>query len=173
MGCDIHGVVEYEEKIKHGDGSAWWSAIAIVDLDRDYALFGALAGVRIADIPHIEPRGLPSALSWRAVDEALDYIVSGEAEPGENEVSLAEVDKRLSWGCERYGDNYIAQCDWHTFSYLNTAELETALQAERDFCAVHWPEDAVPRPDIQAVLAMMKQLEAQGYSTRFVFWFDN
>jgi hypothetical protein len=50
MGCDIHGFVEY--KYPTGD----WESIAEVYIERHYALFGAMAGVRNEDIEQVAPR---------------------------------------------------------------------------------------------------------------------
>lgn len=69
MGCDIHG--PFIEVKEYADGS-WWTRREFLT-DRNYALFGALAGVRAIDIdPPVPPRGLPDDASseWRSHHDA-------------------------------------------------------------------------------------------------------
>lgn len=57
MGCDIHAHVEVKL-----DGA--WHHLVEADLDRNYTLFGYMAGVRGYDIvPLCNPRGLPEDVS--------------------------------------------------------------------------------------------------------------
>ena len=66
MGCDIHAHIEFKEP--HWKADDTWSRFAALRIDRWYALFGAMAGARCADIEHIPPRGLPDGLSWHTRD---------------------------------------------------------------------------------------------------------
>lgn len=58
MGCDIHLHVEVRLA-----GESEWQHYAHPSINRNYALFGALAGVRFGEIEHIPPRGLPNDMS--------------------------------------------------------------------------------------------------------------
>lgn len=68
MGCDIHINVEVKDNkgkwhwIYEGV-KKWQSAMGAFDLDRNYTLFGLLAGIRGDNKPFIEPRGLPKDVS--------------------------------------------------------------------------------------------------------------
>ena len=63
MGCDIHAYIE--EKTYR----TWDSFTGELNLDRDYRMFGALAGVRSGDEPIIEPRGVPDDMSYQLKDD--------------------------------------------------------------------------------------------------------
>jgi hypothetical protein len=62
MGCDIHLFVEFRLSeprfvcLTEGE----------FRLPRNYAIFGALAGVRMDELPHIPPRGFPEDASGAA-----------------------------------------------------------------------------------------------------------
>ena len=73
MGCDIHGCLE----IIHSE--TYVKGICNIPRDRDYDLFGILAGVRnyVDAAPISEPKGLPEMLSWQAKDEAEGYGSDG------------------------------------------------------------------------------------------------
>lgn len=63
MGSDIHAYIDK----KHGH---YWENFCQLELDRDYKLFGALAGVRGCDIdPVVLPRGMPLHASFTTFDE--------------------------------------------------------------------------------------------------------
>ena len=75
MGCDIHAFIEYS----YEDGR--WSAISDqIDLDRNYGLFSALAGVRLYTntIDYLEPRGIPRDISWATERKYTILVVAGE-----------------------------------------------------------------------------------------------
>lgn len=59
MGCDIHAWIEY----KNG---SFWECFGTVEFNRNYCLFGALAGVRERGIEHIPPKGWTEAVSFEA-----------------------------------------------------------------------------------------------------------
>ncbi len=59
MGTDIHGWIEFKEET-----GAWRSSLSIGLPERDYTLFGLMAGVRGVVPALIEPRGLPDDACW-------------------------------------------------------------------------------------------------------------
>lgn len=97
MGCDIHLIVEKRIKGEWGRAEAlvekkheWSSPYEEWYTERNYSVFGALAGVREHEVvPIAEPRGIPSdcttvadaddfpfgdhTYSWLTVDELLGY----------------------------------------------------------------------------------------------------
>ena len=56
IGADIHGVLQHKEKGR-------WQTKEILDFDRNYELFGILAGVRSSRKPIAPQRGLPKDFS--------------------------------------------------------------------------------------------------------------
>jgi hypothetical protein len=63
MGCDIHVIIEQQEYEK------WWAFAELLLLNRNYAMFAALAGVRETEqrpAGPIPPKGLPDGLSFHA-----------------------------------------------------------------------------------------------------------
>ncbi len=92
MGCDIHAHVEVRIK---GE----WHHYSDVDIDRNYALFEKMAGVRGDDSNAISlPRGLPADLSavtrisyesWRGDAHSMSWLNSKE---------MGAIEE---WTCER------------------------------------------------------------------------
>lgn len=83
MGCDIHIFTErksaegkwlctdfFEINLYYGEEGedSVYSHKAFYN-DRNYFLFGALAGVRREHVPHIEPKGLPLDASKQCLDD--------------------------------------------------------------------------------------------------------
>ena len=75
MGCDIHGYLE----LVHSE--TYVTGVCNIPSDRDYDLFGLLAGVRnyVDAAPISEPRGLPSEVSWKMKDEVEGYGTDGHS----------------------------------------------------------------------------------------------
>lgn len=94
MGCDIHMVVELYDWVPDGKGDevqAWSMVIAEPAAygDRNYALFGALAGVRNHDVPKIaDKRGVPEDASPETKKWSQRYGADGHSHSW---VTLAEV----------------------------------------------------------------------------------
>lgn len=77
MGCDIHATVEYDqyyqakieskEEAKH----SFWDFAKSIDIDRNYALFNLLAGVRDCGVRPVisTPRGMPDNASFGFAEE--------------------------------------------------------------------------------------------------------
>lgn len=55
MGCDIHA--HFEIKI-----NSRWEHYSSLNIERNYELFGYIAGVRGDNKPVVEPKGLPNSL---------------------------------------------------------------------------------------------------------------
>jgi hypothetical protein len=110
MGCDIHGYIEI--KI---DGQ--WVTYSRLEIDRDYDLFGKIAGVRRGDIePVALPRGIPSdvaavvnleiardnyhSFTWLTLEE-MEMIQMWWHECRNNKASYKEP-----WGCYLFGNDF-------------------------------------------------------------------
>jgi hypothetical protein len=155
MGADIHGFVELKNK-----NSKWYSSVAKVFIDRDYCLFGLMAGVRGNNPPVVPPRGIPIDLSGAAQDEYY-YYVSEKDDP-------KIIEQWLSSGISTvYDEKYdiITHPDWHTPSWLSLSELKLVkglLTIIQEY----------EHTTLNSIIAMMEVLSDQG-DVRLVFWFDN
>lgn len=100
MGCDIHGVLQHKEK-------GQWVDKEILDIDRNYSLFGVLAGVRgFYEVPIDEPRGLPK-----------DFHVVERPEYTGTKYRPSAIYE------SEYGDPGIFMGD-HSFTYLTLEEIQ-------------------------------------------------
>lgn len=66
MGCDIHAFIEVKEY------DLWWEW-AKVNINRNYTLFGLMAGVRIPEYKLFDARGVPSDVSDGARIEHIEW----------------------------------------------------------------------------------------------------
>jgi hypothetical protein len=138
MGCDIHG--HFEIKVR-----GRWLHYNMPRIERNYRLFGRMAGVRGDEKPIVEPRGLPKDMSeitkleyeWWGVDAHTSSWFNAEeiAEIIEYHESLVEPSQRYK----------IAHEEWF---YLDGNGWDGFLKYRKDY-----PEEI---EDI-----------------RFIFWFDN
>lgn len=162
MGCDIHGYIEYEDW-KDDKGNPHHSCFGKNLGDRDYAMFGLLAGVRRGSAI-FEPRGIPENTSYTVKHSFHLFIVDGEAD-GEGYVSKATAQEWVDRGFSKYvDDKWVTHPDWHTPSWLTAKEYEQVLRAReevKDYGNVD--------QEWYAILGAMKALK----NARFVFWFDN
>lgn len=83
MGCDIHAYVEYRVKAgTNPDGSRQWHPWGgRFHLDRNYAIFGALAGARRPQPPgFVPPRGFPDDAAYQADGDNWMYVADRDEE---------------------------------------------------------------------------------------------
>jgi hypothetical protein len=180
MGCDIHGYIDYDQEINKD--RIYTRGFAKVNIDRNYALFTVLAGVRAGWDENPKnigsPNGIPENRSW-TIDWDLFVRVDDEYPDQDHTCSTKEAE---SWArCnshlmhQGYKDEeklYVLHPDWHSHSYMSIQELSTAIRKYNAICKkAGW--DGTAPADIKAVLASMRALKAQGLEPRFVFWFDN
>lgn len=167
MGCDIHAYIEYQNK-----GGRWenvqgvWTAKRGARfghkydestsgyLDRDYRMFGLLAGVRIPELVRHEPRGIPEGLASRTFDAyALNVDDEHLAKYPDSEyaVSNAKADSwvrsgssheivRLNYQGEPVNSRYISGPDWHTASWLTSHEFAEILRTYNELARTEWHE---------------------------------
>jgi hypothetical protein len=181
MGCDIHLSVEYRHKDekKRWRDEAWDCAMGVQTVSRNYSLFALLAQVRGEDRRGYMPRGLPpwDVLSITTKWGELFHIVDNP----DSDSCCVDWDTVGRWGkwvkiltkdfkpwndtMPRDEAKYVRCPDWHSHSWLTTAEFRRALK-------LHFLQHG---RDIEygAILAMMSYYEKNGYEARIVFWFDN
>lgn len=162
MGCDIHGYIEYEDW-KDNEGKPHYSSFGENLGDRDYTMFGLLAGVRRGSAI-FAPRGIPENISYTVKSSFYMFVVNGETD-GERCVSKVTAQEWIDKGwSEKIDDDYISDPDWHTPSWLTVKEYEQVLRAREEI------EDCGKLDqEWYAILAAMKVLN----NARFVFWFDS
>lgn len=147
MGCDIHMVVELFDWTGSGDSEKQrWSVVlneAAAYGERNYALFGLLAGVRAVDMPLLAaPRGVPEDVSTATKRWAKRMGVDGHTHSW---VTLKEV----------------LDFDWSRPTCYD--DVPTCEEACSDFLA--WARGLTKGPTRLARRAPE--------NIRLVFWFDN
>lgn len=138
MGCDVHVYVEV--KI-----NGQWCSYAHPNVDRDYELFGVLAGVRRDGPPIVEPRGVPDDLgevarmkyeswgydahtpSWFGPDEMLKLSVWWVENGHLGRTHLMGIED--SWKCYLFGEPLTPA------GLLEAAQRHQGLE---DFRVVFW-----------------------------------
>jgi hypothetical protein len=177
MGCDIHAFIEKRrrEKGQSVNGKEYWSPHGgQMRLDRNYEMFGQLAGVRSDFEPATPVKGLPDNMAYEAKTDAFLYI-DDESADEDGYTSLAKAKEWESRGETIINDSEgkpfrVSHPDWHTHSWLTAKELKKAIRAYDLQGTPPPPEWAA---DYRVVLATMQAFEKLGYATRLVFWFDN
>lgn len=184
MGADIHAYVEYAD-FKTADGDFYWNNLTRNFGDRNYYLFGLLAGVRGPDGPLFEVRGIP--------DGRVGYYTSGDywrnvapenhpewADHGDGWVSRESAERWVRGGSSKpvYDKDgklsRVTDPDAHSASWLTTDELAEVLEHYAANVQSHWPSEKQEAPIAwQAALAAMRTFETNGKKARVVFWFDN
>jgi hypothetical protein len=170
MGCDIHAYIDYSTPNNAPDRC---SGFGRVDIDRNYKLFGVLAGVRGGALPFIPPRGMPEVYSWQVQQDYLMYIVPIDGLV-EGVVSAAKAKEWVESGRSKYclDGKFVTEPDFHTHSWLTTTEVAEVIKIYRSTTELEFTMQT--RTVMNAILGAMKGLEkTKGYSARLVFWFDN
>lgn len=182
MGCDIHTYVEFATP-KTGDYPVYWQNFTRNGGNRNYILFGVLAGVRYPEAQLFQPKGMPEGdYGFWTVEDYWLRIPSAaypELEDSEGYVSLDKAERWIADGSsigkrDAKGRLFrVSNPDHHTHSWLTTDELAQALDHYKAEAEKQWPGEADTPPEWLAMLAGMRAFEAAGQMTRLVFWFDN
>jgi len=127
MGTDIRAFIEY----RSGFGNIWFPHAEVLP-ERDYRVFGAIAGVRYGESPMLQPRGFPRDASASA---ELAYFVrvadddEAIAEALYPFVRTREASRIVARG-GHYRDekrDYVSHPDAKFPSWLSGSELLAAL----------------------------------------------
>lgn len=155
MGCDIHTYLE----VKHAEGETWDCEV-LLDLGRDYTLFGLLANVR--GVGGFEPKGIPKDLSWRTENHYGLAVVEGDMSYGVPKKTAQEWVRSGSstWLTQKGSYERVSSPDWHSASWLTAKEIKEVI-------------NKYDHSTLKATYHMMKSFEEEGHQTRLVFWFDN
>ena len=151
MGCDIHVHVELRYKGK-------WEHYASPSVDRWYALFGIMAGVRSDTTPIVKPKGVPDDMS---IITQLDWESwSGDAHTA-SWFNENEIDKLEEWlkAQKASADAKKEEYAWDAY------DLESGV-LRGTYIFGHGLTSFRKRHDIGYI---PKDVDA----VRLVFWFDN
>lgn len=172
MDCDIHMYAE----VKRTRNDMWGGVLGgRMNPGRNYLLFGRLAGVGTNGPAVVEPRGIPDDTGWGARGDYWLHV-SEEAGDADGFCTPESAERYVGYGSKavRRTDGTILRVehpDWHTPTWLLLSEYEQALRlTEEDAGGLVWPLDLA---EYHAVASALGSMEAQGYETRVVFWFDN
>lgn len=191
MGCDIHLYTEVKKGRQWISADKWGSSadghidnIPIYE-DRNYWLFGMLAGVRYTEFaPLIKPRGLPNDLSIEVRAAANQWGVDGHTH---HWYSLDELDlSRCKVPKTREKLIYKILMERHQIVTTRELKVQLSLGAiSREpldtlvLCAKTWIYKGSPNLGYTTfVNPIMKFLhnkiqEHSANDARIVFWFDN
>lgn len=200
MGCDIHGFIEFRHP--QSQGKDWDAFGGQLSLDRNYRIFGLLAGVRGGQAVH-PPKGIPRDIDHSYTIDRYTLYVSVDSPDEEGSTTPERAASYVRGGSSDWWDadhRRVTHPDWHTPSWLTTSEYADVLrayqdqrpeweqQAEREidqirrtqpglfdsFYKRYVPGQVHPLPVCYAaILGAMCAAEEAGYPARFVFWFDN
>lgn len=152
MGCDIHGPEVWG--IRSWGTTNTTRRIASLQWDRDYACFGAIAGVRDDGVECVaQPRGFPEA-GWFA------YSWDAARFAGDSDAGIID-------SCEGEHLHHYNTSVCHSASWLSTAEV---AQAQKNYVDVVYH----PSNDLALALVIMRTAESLGYTdVRLLFCFDS
>ena len=127
MGTDIHIHVEYQQRSKRGR-LHWVHANEEFERDRNYDMFGILAGLRSDIVPKFPPRGLPEDVSLETEQRHKDW---GEGAHTESWLTTQEFGACLEAAeeiyRERYPDEYeegVLKGYKHIYQYMKDSDDE-------------------------------------------------
>jgi hypothetical protein len=165
MGCDIHTYIEYSFDARPLSDELYWRTFGgRINPQRDYHMFGILAGVRWREYQLYAPRGLPEDLAFITSGDAYLWITDN---PNEHECTRGQAE---SWGNPIFTQGkaeFTMNPDWHSHSWLTPDEYAAALGTYMI------KTGDVYAPEWDVMLATMRALEERGAEVRLVFWFDN
>lgn len=170
MGCDIHVYVEYRKPT--GYYKEWRSLTSgKFWVERNYHMFGKLAGVRSNESPIVSPQPIPTDLSNHvAWDYYLFVVDQQQYDRSEDKTGMCSPEManryvnelRLS---QQHPErkNLISNPDWHSAGCVTPAQWRKATHVRGE----------MNDPSTEAIYAACKALEKQEFEVRVVFWFDN
>jgi hypothetical protein len=178
MGCDIHLYAEYSNPVDGSGRKTYWENFGGRFGNRDYTLFGMLAGLRGGDAL-IEPRCLPDDLSYITKGDSILYIDDN----GVNEgcCTLANAQQWEKYGSKIHYHNGVPVSvdhpDWYSHSWHTLEEFKAAVLATEKY---NYSEPGEPaqlhgRLDVEyyGLIAALEKIQEEGKNVRLVFWFDN
>ncbi len=173
MGCDIHAHIEYF--VEHPQITPRWDHFAAPWVQRNYNLFGIIAGVRSALGPLYTPRGFPNDASMETREAYSDRIVDWRCDCGESHtINKANVSPRAEHLLDESGvdTGRVVGADWHTPSWLSKDEFTISLSRLMEIESpdtIYREGETILSPELIAIRATLAAFK----KSRLVFWFDN
>lgn len=168
MGCDIHAFIEKREP-----QSSSYSCSIEFPINRDYFLFGLLAGVRYSKCKYIQPRGFPKDAHWLTEENYEEMKVDAHTPSWLTLAELEAIIPKLEEGRQadkKEFDEFVSMMEEH---YANDTTLTPEGRKNLDRLI----KEDKNKPDrfywFLAAINCMRFAEANGMTTRLVFWFDN
>jgi hypothetical protein len=153
MGTDIHGFIE----ARFDDGN--WYAVNKIDFNRNYILFGIMAGVRCTELLHQKPKGLPEDVSKVTKFYSDDF---GKYAHTRSWLTIKEMHYHI---LDAFINSYDEVRHYSNAKYT----YPDLISSMDDFTQALFPyyfED-----DLERVWKCLHPLELN--KTRIVFWFDS
>lgn len=165
-------MIEHRHHTKQGE--EWWSLThSAFNPGQNYTLFGLLAGVRGEESLH-EPRGIPADISSYTKQAFYLWASDDGFECADGRIyPRTTIARWVAQGISEWlDDHWATDGDWHTPSWLTTAEFAEAL---RRHAAGTYADGSPRRYDVEYAMTLgaMVAAEESGHQCRIVFWFDN
>lgn len=167
MGCDIHAYIEYRNRRgrwenvqgvwtakKHQRFHGEYDESTSGHLDRNYRMFGMLAGVRVPELQVYERRGVPESMAWRTIDAyaiAVDDKFLAQHPDYDGVISTRKANEYVGNGWSQdvvvlnsdgnpVDRRYVSGPDWHSASWLATHEYAEVLRRYNELARSEWHE---------------------------------
>lgn len=154
MGCDIHAYLQYAPKEPRSpDDWPRADSFAKLSIGRDYALFALMAGVRDHSGfgPVVEPRGVPMPLSYQIDGDYFTFVSPAGKEETDDTVSQERAEGWVASGASKWREDmdkdpnvqkrtWVTGPDWHTPSWLTSAEFAQVVSRYFDLCQKEYAE---------------------------------
>lgn len=169
MGCDIHAFIEKRYPQDSGD----YSRSIHFPINRDYFLFGLLAGVRNSNCDYIEPRGLPLDINWFTREQYEEMKMDAHTPSWLTLPELEAIIPKLEEGRQADKEEFDGFVSHMEEIFANDITLTPEGRKNLDILI----KEDKNKPDrfywFLATVNCMRFAEANGLKTRLVFWFDN
>jgi hypothetical protein len=180
MGCDIHLFVE--ERVDNGK----WEYVQEIDVNRNYDLFGFLAGVRDDNnLQHFPRKGFPNDASKTVIGQYDEWDLNGHSHSW---LTLEEL-QTVNWDDEKATikqSGVVRNDDWDKFQesvksgkpdYWFSYSAAVVGKGAENFSYHEWECPLKEQFDefIEGVVKYLPKIceTTNPNDIRIVFWFDN
>jgi hypothetical protein len=172
MGCDIHVYIEKRLRpedawqldenhtVAHDDDDEPRYLEQVSATNRDYHLFGILAGVRGGRNPLFPQRGIP-----KDATEILAEYAEGPDWHSHSWLTLAQFKK-----CLEKAENYYPNNNKSTDAFYSWKECDWATMPQAYTTMINYCEEWIANETAEAILLNRTDVKPE---VRIIFWFDN
>jgi hypothetical protein len=175
MGADVHMFLEVEVAPRNKREKPHATYIGSYSIERNYELFGLLAGVRGEARPLYAPTGLPENVTHPILHKYTDIIIDDCSASSDGCISRTEAERFINTGMTtKFDAKRIVAVGNHTPSHLYRDQFQQVIDkyVSGVFCATDMYATAHVRV-LQSILKMMETLETPYHKPRLVFFFDS